>query len=71
MTYPLRVPGISGFTEFFIIVLQILMGVFVRVKCTLISIHTDKKGFAGDGERILPTKGSFLCLPKPIIMYIY
>jgi len=50
ITYPLRVPGISGFAEFFIIFLDFLRGVLSGVKCTLISglIHyPDKKGFAG------------------------
>jgi hypothetical protein len=50
ITYPLRVPGISGFTEFFIIFTDFLLGVLSGVKYTLISdpiLYPDKKGFAG------------------------
>lgn len=64
ITYPLRVPGISGFKEFFIIVLSVYVGCSIRKKYNLIlcSIHADKKGFAGDGELVDALyKEVFLC----------
>jgi len=62
ITYPLRVPGISGFMEFFIIAVLMLIGVLSGVKYTLIScsIHADKKGFAGNDEWTHPRQGAFL-----------
>jgi hypothetical protein len=74
ITYPLRVPAISGFTEFFII------GLVFFSRCSLRGeIHPDlvfdpffwiKRVLQGSDDWMHPEQEKDSCLPKPIDMVI-